>query len=201
MDYREKVTYDSKRRFCSYWHQIREALACEPRTILEVGTGSGFVSRYLRAVDITLTTCDIEDAYKPDVIAYIVNLPFADNAFDTVMACEVLEHLVYEEARGALRELYRVTSRHVVISLPDATPVACIQFPIPGVKKIKWLLNMPRFFPRAHQVTKHGHQWEIGKKNYPLSRVIGDMQKTGFTLKRTYRVFENPYHRFFILQK
>ena len=45
------------------------------------------------------------------------------------------------------------------------------------------------------------HYWEIGKAEYPLSKIINKIQKAGFRVKKTYRVFENPYHRFFILRK
>ena len=45
------------------------------------------------------------------------------------------------------------------------------------------------------------HYWEIGKAGYPLNKIIKDIQKTGFKIEKTYRIFENPYHRFFILKK
>jgi len=45
------------------------------------------------------------------------------------------------------------------------------------------------------------HYWEIGKAEYPLSKIINEIQKAGFKIEKTYRVFENPYHRFFILRK
>jgi len=28
-----------------------------------------------------------------------------------------------------------------------------------------------------------------------------EIQKAGFKIEKTYRIFENPYHRFFILRK
>lgn len=43
--------------------------------------------------------------------------------------------------------------------------------------------------------------WEIGKAGYPLDKIITDIQGTGFEIKKTYRLLENPYHRFFILEK
>lgn len=193
--------YDSKRRFCSYWHQIKETLACSPSRILEIGVGTRFVSRYLLTHDIVIITCDIDAEKHPDVVASVTKLPFSDNTFDTVIACEILEHLPYEESSAALQELHRVTSKWLVVSLPDATPAAVIQFPIPYIKKIKFLLNIPAFFPPVHRITKHGHHWEIGKRNYPLARIKGDIAKSGFTVVKTYRVFENPYHRFFVLEK
>lgn len=45
------------------------------------------------------------------------------------------------------------------------------------------------------------HYWEIGKFGYPLSRIIKDIKIAGFNIKKTYRIFEVPYHRFFILEK
>lgn len=45
------------------------------------------------------------------------------------------------------------------------------------------------------------HYWEIGKARYPSSKIINDIQRAGFKIVRTYRVFEHPYHRFFISRK
>jgi SAM-dependent methyltransferase len=45
-------------------------------------------------------------------------LPFADASFDTVMCIEVLEHLNNLHALAA--DLFRVSRRHVLISLPNA---------------------------------------------------------------------------------
>lgn len=45
------------------------------------------------------------------------------------------------------------------------------------------------------------HYWEIGKAGYPLSKITKDIEKAGFKIIKTYRIFENPYHRFFVLKK
>jgi len=37
--------------------------------------------------------------------------------------------------------------------------------------------------------------------DYPLSKVIKEIQKSGFKIEKTYRIFENPYHRFFVLSR
>lgn len=195
------MPYDSKRRFASYWHQINEIAVCKPTRVLEVGVGTGFVSRCLRDRGISIVTCDVDPETKPDVVASIMHLPFPSGAFEVVAACEVLEHLPYEDALAGLRELLRVSARWVIISLPDATPIACIQFPIPYIKKIKILLSIPYLFPPRHQTTKHGHYWEIGKRGHPLKKILDDIRLSGFNIKKTYRVFENPYHRFFVLEK
>lgn len=194
------VKYDSKRRFVSYWHQIREILNLQPQRVLEVGVGNGFVSNYLRERGVELTTVDYEATLKPDVVADVRKLPFEDNTFDVVAAYEILEHLPYEESLKGLAELQRVSKQHILVSLPDATRSARIEFPVPGWKKFQLLISAP-VFPRQHQLTKSGHHWEIGKKGYPLSQVVHDIQQKGLQLVKTYRVYENPQHRFFVLRK
>jgi hypothetical protein len=45
------------------------------------------------------------------------------------------------------------------------------------------------------------HYWEIGKAGYPLKRIISDIERQGMEIIKTYRVFESPYHRFFVLRE
>jgi len=40
-----------------------------------------------------------------------------------------------------------------------------------------------------------------GNAGYPLQKVTGEIRSAGFEVKKTYRVFEMPYHRFFVLTK
>ena len=193
--------YDSKRRFISYWHQIDEVLTCEPQHMLDVGVGTGFLSRYLRALDIAVTTVDIDKERKPDIVASVTALPCSDNVFDMVTAFEVLEHMPYEESLQSMRELHRVSSHWVLISLPDATRYLRLEVPIPKIGKWKRLYTISLCHPERHKMGEEGHYWEIGKAGYPLARIIQDMETTGFAIKKKYRVFENPYHHFFVLQK
>ncbi|MEK7630441.1 MAG: methyltransferase domain-containing protein [Patescibacteria group bacterium] len=192
--------YDSKRRFVSYWYQIGEVLKCKPARVLEIGIGNNFVARYLREKGLDVTTVDHDERLHPDVVADIRSLPFEDRVFDVVTAYEVIEHLEYKDFPSVLKELARVSSKKVIISLPDATRVGRIEFPIPGVTKIQLLVTVP-LFPRSHSFTKGGHFWEIGKKDYPLSRVLQTMKDSGLILESTYRVYENPHHRFFVLKR
>ena len=194
--------YDTKQRFISYWHQIHEILERDPQKVLEIGIGNGFVSRYLKEQGVTLTTCDSDQKLKPDFVASITKLPFAGNAFDVVSAFEVLEHLPYREALAALGELKRVSSMWVILSIPDATRTLRIEFPIPKWGKFKKLFIVPKLHPLVHKSPdENGHHWEIGKKDYPLSRILSDIKNAGFRIEKTYRVFEFPYHRFFVLRK
>ena len=194
------IAYDSKRRFVSYWHQIREIVLREPRRVLEVGIGSGFVSKYLRGQGMAVTTIDIDASLKPDVIADIAKLPFPDASYDVVTAYEVLEHMPYGRSLAGLCELSRVSSRWVAVSLPDATHAFRFACTLPRIGYVQRVLSLPILWGRKAPYAK-SHTWEIGIQQYPLGRIISDMEKSGFELIKTYRVFENPYHRFFILRK
>lgn len=121
--------YNSKDRFASFWHQIDEVLAFEPVTVLEVGPGAGLVTWALRRAGIDVTTLDLDESVKPDLVGSVTELPLDDNAVDVVLISEVLEHLPFVDAERALAEIARVTRKGVVMSVPDDTPYVAIPSP------------------------------------------------------------------------
>ena len=44
------------------------------------------------------------------------------------------------------------------------------------------------------------HFWEVGAEETPLARLLGAAEAAGFVVERTYRVPENPWHRFVLLR-
>jgi ubiquinone/menaquinone biosynthesis C-methylase UbiE len=196
--YSEK--YESKVRFISYWHQISEIRQRQPKNILEVGIGSGFVSHYLRRQGLNVTTIDIDTRLQPDIVAGVAALPFKESSFPLVACFEVLEHLPYDQFIPALMELSRVSQQWVIISLPDAT--RAISFMLRSTGRPKWTksIAVPHLRKREHQFVGE-HFWEIGKKGYPFRRIKVNIEKAGLKLCSTYRLPEHLYHRFFILEK
>jgi len=192
--------YDTKERFISYWHQIDEVISLKPKNILEIGVGNGFVSDYLKKRKFSVTSLDIDPRLKPDIAGSVLSLPFSTNSFDVIACCEVLEHLSYENFKKALIEIYRVCINNVVLSLPDASRVYSINLQIPKKGAIKKLIPLPESLNKVHNFDGQ-HYWEIGKKEYPLRKIISDAQEVGFIIQKTYRIFEFPYHRFFVLKK
>ena len=93
---------------------------------LEVGCGEGVIAQKLHRRWDEVVGLDLPDASlraewrsRPGpryLHADAHALPFDDDQFDVVVAVEVLEHLP-DPARG-LRELARVSSRHLVVSVP-----------------------------------------------------------------------------------
>ena len=95
-------------------------------TPLEVGAGEGVISSLMHQRFGSCVGLDLPDAglraewrSRPGpryLHADAARLPFRDEQFDLVVAVEVLEHLRDPEA--GLRELARVTSRHLLLSVP-----------------------------------------------------------------------------------
>lgn len=198
-DHYADLSYDHKGRFINYWHQINETLQTGPANVLEIGVGNGFVSNYLKGSGLPLTSLDFDERLKPDVVGSVLELPFEDGAFDVVTCFEVLEHLPFEQFPVALKEIHRVAKRMAIISLPDTTRHLKFSFYAPKIGVQKRLVNIP-LFPPTHKFDGQ-HYWEVGAKGFSVATVGNTMEQNGFKLLKTYRIFESPYHRFFVLKK
>ena len=191
--------YMTKLRWISVWHQIDEVLRLEPETVLEIGPGSGLFKSAASLFGITVETLDLDPELQPDHVGSITDIPLKDSGYDVVCAFQVLEHLPYESSLKAMSEMARVSRRNVVISLPDARAVWRFQFYIPKLRSFDLLIPRPQFHAQDHQFDGE-HYREISKNGYQLEKVSSDLNSI-IDLKKTYRVKENPYHRFFIFAK
>ena len=183
------ASYMTKPRWCSVWHQLSEIQKVNPENLLKIGSGSGMLKNVAATFGMAIETLDLDPELNPDHVASVTAMPFADAAYDVVCAFQVLEHLPYDTSILAFREMARVSGRHVLISLPDAQQVWRYQFPVPRPQ-----LSLPVHVPDRE------HFWEINKRGYRLSRVVADFAQY-LPLIRTFRVPENPYHRFFVFAR
>lgn len=97
--------------------------------ILDVGCGEGITLKKLEEKKIGIANEGIdysEEAVKIASQIYpklkikqgdIYNLDYKDNAFDVLICTEVLEHL--EDPEKAFEEMRRVTSKYIVLSVPN----------------------------------------------------------------------------------
>jgi len=198
-DHYYNQAYDSKDRFISYWHQINEITKLKPASILEIGIGNSFLLNYLKQRGHPVTSVDIDTRLNPDVASSIINLPFCDESFDVTACFELLEHLPYSHFLPALKELHRVSKRNLILSLPDLSPIYPIHLFVPKIGELKILV--PLCMKPRTEFFDAQHYWEIGRPNYEFKRIIGDIIKVSFRIERTFRVFEMPQHRFFVLKK
>ena len=102
----------------------------DARSLLEVGCGDGQVAFALRdalghdvqAVGVDRARTGLRRFRAAGGIGLACDadtLPFADQSFDLVLSCQVLEHLPEAVFAGAVRELARVTRRDLLVSVPD----------------------------------------------------------------------------------
>lgn len=195
----EFTRYMNKERWTSVWHQLDEVIRLNPANTLEIGPGPGIFKQTAALFGLKVETLDLDPDLKPDHVGSATVLPFPDASFDVVCAFQMLEHLPYKTALQAFAEMARVSRRHIVISLPDAKPVWPYRFHMPKFGGRMLLFPRPGFTQQKHLFDGE-HYWEINKRGYALDQVLGDLGNV-CRLMNTYRVFENPYHRFLIFEK
>lgn len=204
IDYYQKDKYDSVERFITYYYQIflAKKLAC--KNILEIGIGNGLVSNYLNNSGAQVTTCDFDQANNPDVVADVRQIPLGDGAFDLVMACQVLEHVPFEDFPKILKEFYRLSTKYVIISLPVRSSYFEIVLRLPFVRSLfhrnfldfyfRKLLNFAGFDSSGQ------HYWEIDRKKYTFAMIRNAVQEK-FHIISEFSPVLNKYHYFLILEK
>jgi len=187
--------------FISYFYQINSVIDAKANTVLEVGIGNRIVSTYLRQSGYKVTTFDINKALEPDVVGDIRNLPFKNNMFDVVLACEILEHLSFGDVPRSVSELRRVSRKKVVLSIPYSCffveNVLNIKTPV-FQKQLRFGLSFP-FFTSEFKRTGE-HYWEMGRKNFQRKEIRRLLEKY-FKIASEFQPILNPYHYFFILEK
>jgi len=154
----------------------------------------------LKERKVNVLTLDIDKKLNPDIVGSVLDITFPDESFDVIACYEVLEHIEYKNFNKALSEMFRVSKFFTILSIPDVSRIYRLYIQIPKLGIFRRLISLPRFKNPIYKFIGE-HYWEIGKAGYPLNRIIKDMESVGFKIIRTYRIFENPYHRFFILKK
>lgn len=188
--------YAFEERFVSYYWQLKETLALNPLSVLEVGVGDGVFGSFIKNnTAVSYVSVDIAEDLRPDVVGSVLELPFADKSFDVVCAFEVLEHLPFEQFECALVELCRVARTHVVISLPHFGPMLSFSLKIPFLPQLQFAVKLP--FPKKH-VFNGQHYWEMGKQGYPVSLIRSTLSSHA-KLVRDFVPFWSSYHHFFVL--
>jgi len=107
--------------------------------VLDVGCGIGAYGRILRPAGIDWHGCEVRPEFirvmndfdLPATLLEGPGLPFADDAFESALCIEVLEHVA--EPAPFLAEIARVARRRTFFSVPNATaiPVLADQSVVP----------------------------------------------------------------------
>jgi len=190
--------YSHLGRWGSYFYQLKIVLSFNPSSVLEIGVGDKVFGSFIKNnTNVSYTSLDIAEDLNPDILANVTATGLPSNSYDVVCAFEVLEHIPFEDFTKALSELVRVSRRKVVISVPHFGPPVQFLFKIPFIPYIQFSFKIP--FLKKHSFNGE-HYWEIGKKDFKLSRIIEHIEKCG-VLEKHFVPFENQYHHFFIINK
>ena len=108
------------------WLANQVLTICHQGSILDVGCGMGLLVRTLLArgidayaIDVAPAVIDEGNRLTPGRYQQgsILDIPYPDDSFDSVISIDVLEHLAPEDVPRAIAELFRVTRRHAFIRL------------------------------------------------------------------------------------
>lgn len=99
----------------------------KPRTILDVGCGTGYITNIMsNELESAIIGCDMDSDRiyfarrnfgEEVIIGDITRLPFKNMSFDMVVASEILEHISCTDA--ALREIRRIAKNSIIITVPN----------------------------------------------------------------------------------
>lgn len=165
---------------------LNEVQALKPVSILDAGCGEGFTLEKLRVnsigenlygIDIQETAINIGKKLYPHILftkGGVYELPYGDNSFDVVICTEVLEHLEFPEK--ALSELYRVTKKFCVLSVPNEPYFRIANF-LRGKNITRWgndIEHIQHWSSKgiAHLVASYFKLVSI-KKPFPWTIVVG----------------------------
>lgn len=196
------LRYNSKERWLSYWYQISETVSRKPARLLIIGTGSGIVEKTISglAPDVKITTCDISGELSPSVVGDVRHLPFRPRSFDCILCCQVLEHIPFEDVRGAVKDLHRTVADAVILSLPHKRKHIKVEIDTPVTGKKMVILKYP-FVRKNPKEVPHvrGHFWDINRGvSY---RRVRQVLTEFFRIDKTYLNEMNCTHRFFVMNK
>lgn len=197
------LSYLSKARWNSYYHQIEEVLKNNSQNVLIVGKGDGIVPNILKEQIEEVKVFDIAKDLEPDYLGDILEMSnIINKKFDSILCCQVLEHLPFNKFEQSISELEKVTAKQVIISLPQQNIIFNIGFKIPKIPKIDINICIPKLY-KSFTFEKDGnreHYWELNVRNYSVIKIRKILEKY-FIIKNEYTVKENSYHKFFILEK
>jgi len=208
-----KWQYFTRPRFIMY-HGILQILSeIEFKSVLELGPGPGILSYILKFLDKDVITFDFDKNLYPDVVGDIRNLPFKKGSFDLVLACQIFEHIPYNQFLSVLRDINKISKSFFLFSVPYNQHH--FEFFL-NIKIIKYLyfrgfLNkiLNKIFPiytyfgkdLKTSFPKHEeHFWEIGYKGYSIQKIRKDISRN-FEIHQEGRIVLAPYYYYFLCCK
>ena len=197
-DHYRPSAYLNPHRMASFGHQLSAVMNHFPgATLLEIGGGTGIVKQLLRLEGHPVWAMDLDPALSPDVVASLPRIPLRDACVDVVLCCQVLEHVPFEVACAALKEMRRIAKKGDVISVPSVRRWIALTVFSPGRNGSR-LIGLPSL-GRGRIRAPQEHHWEL-EANVSTSAFRSAIREAGFVIEKDFRPAANMYHHFFVLR-
>ncbi len=198
----------------TYWYQLNSIINLNPGKILEIWVWSNILSSNIKLNWYNITTFDHDETLKPDIVWDFIDLPFNDNEFDLIACFEVLEHVPIEDSILALKEMYRVSKKNLIISVPYSCFYLNFSFSnfyctlLNKTYSFFWwtpheprcfTIKIPFFF--LNKTSCKYHYWEIWQKWYSKKIFNEILKRVWFKILKTFHNPFYPYHYYIILEK
>lgn len=202
LDHYDFLKYCSEGRWCSYYKQVEEIINSRAKSVLLIGIGDGIVSNIISKIcgDIEVTTFDFSYELKPDIYGDIRELSsHLERKYDTIVCCQVLEHLPFEEFDKVLSQIRMCLKDNgkLILSLPDSGAQIKLLLDIPRFPDIKFLCKIPKIWHKKFNFDGE-HYWEINSTWMYSVTKIRKVINEYFVVENEYLVNNNSYHRFYI---
>jgi hypothetical protein len=188
---------------CYYQYRDLQSLP-QCRRVLLVGPGNGLDTQVLRWRGYEVTTFDIDDTFRPDVLGSVHDLRmFGAAQFDAVIASHVVEHLAVPYLDTALGEIARV-GRYALIYLPVAGKhLQARVLPRSDGRELSLIVDVYNVLHRPDGITARyrggQHFWEVGMRGFRVRDLVRRMSRW-FEVLRTYRNIHWNSSRNFVLR-
>jgi len=183
------------------------------KKILEIGPGEMFTARNLKTLGYTYHTLDQDPRIEPTYVCSFFSFEYKwhKNEYDAVCAFQVLEHLPYGRFKEAICRMKTISRKYIVISLPysckgfrESRTEWDGQFNKTAERVIEHFepTNLPNRRYRKEYIEEFPwavHYWEIGRKGFPLVRVIDDIEACELKILDRFHS-EEPFHYFIVIE-
>ena len=176
-----------------YWRQqnLMEGRIHVGDSILEIGVGSGFTANYLKSKGYFVTTVDIDEDKKPDIVANIVTFD-PKQVFDHILAFEVFEHFPFEKFVQVVEKLSENCRKYLFMSLPQYKRIAA-SIECSLAKLGRWAFNLT--IPK-NKLMDTCHYWELGYQRINERKLVDIFSNYGFRLEHSEEVFCRSFFAF-----
>ncbi len=167
------------------------------KSVLDVGCGNGSFLNYLetlhkfdRLVGIDTSDEALRHVKTEKIKGNSTNLPFNDKEFELVTCLEVLEHLSVNEYQNTISELRRVSSKFIILSVPNSEdldlslvkcPICKCRFNPDFHKRTYYLTSMNDLFQGAQNIVTKESGPEIKYRELPdLLKIVTQAVKINY---------------------